>query len=89
MRDSYTIKYAKLSAKFSINNAGLPCNIFNSHQSKCSLEQAFFYLAKKTLKDKKLKEKAQNSSTKLKVSANLVKINAENKANKSKNEGQF
>ena len=33
--------------------------------------------------------KTQNSSTKLKVLANLVKTNAENKANKSKNEGQI
>ena len=51
----------------------------------------FFDLAKKTQgrKNSKLKEKTQNSSTKLKFSANLVKINAENKANKSKNEGQF
>ena len=36
---------------------------------------------------KKLKDK--NSSTKLKVLGNLVKINAENEANKSKNEGQL
>ena len=34
-------------------------------------------------------EKIQGEKSKLKVSANLVKINAENKANKSQNEGQF
>ena len=45
----------------------------------------FFSTLLKKLKD----EKTQNSSTKLKVSANLIKINAENKANKSKNEGNF
>ena len=44
----------------------------------------FFDLTKK-LKD----EKTQNSSTKLKVLANLVKIIAENKGNRCKNEGQL
>ena len=49
--------------------------------------------SKKILKtqgrNSKLKEETQNSSTKLKVLANLVKINAENKANISKHEGNL
>ena len=49
------------------------------------LVQAFFSTSAKKLKD----EKTQNSSTKLKVSANLVKIIPENKGNKYKNEGQL
>ena len=49
------------------------------------LNTGFFSTSPKKLKH----EKNQNSSTKLKVLANLVKINAENKANTSKNEAQL
>ena len=49
------------------------------------LEQAFFSTSPKKLKD----EKTQNSSTKLKVSANLVKTIVEHLGNKSENEEQI
>ena len=57
-----------------------------NHSLKSNIFLAgFFSTSQKKLKD----EKTQNSSTKLNVVANLVLINAENKANKSKNEEQF
>ena len=48
-----------------------------------TLTQAFFSTSPRKLKD----EKTQNSRKKLKVLANLVKINTENKANQSKMRG--
>ena len=57
----------------------LPLCLFWSKNKR--LVQALFSTSPRKLKD----EKTQNS----KVSANMVKINAENKANKSKHEGRL
>ena len=64
LRDSYAIKYAKLSAKLSINNAGLPCNISNSHQPKYALYSTRLFLPRQKTSRMK-KHKTQGKSLKI------------------------